>query len=261
MSVVLITGAAEGLGRATAVKFHDQGWTVIAIDINPTVNDLHKKGIHTFVADVTSEQALSQVAGEVHKKGLKVSVIINNAGIFEFLPITQADFNALQRIFMLNSLAPFLVIKTFLNDLSSTKGRVIQISSENVKLNGLFQPYPSAKIALEALSEGARQELKLLGVSLSIVRPGAIQTNLLNWKKPVSTVYQKYIERLITQARARMSRVVSPDEVAELVLKVAKSGKPRHIYSINHNLWLAIFSKLPRRIRDRIVQSMITNDS
>ena len=258
MGVVLITGAAKGLGRAAAELFRSEGWNVVAIDMDESVLQIADEFIHTYVADVTSETEITKVAEQVREAGLSVTVIVNNAGIFEFLPITDTDFQSLQRIFNLNTLAPFLVIKCFLGDLTKNQGRVIQISSENVKLNGLFQPYPSSKIALEALSEGARQELSLMGISLCIIRPGAIKTDLLDWSTPISPVYQSYINRLVSQANERMGKVIAPEKVASLIYEVAKSKRPQYIYSINHNRFLAMFSRLPFRWRDRIVKSMIS---
>ena len=137
------------------------------------------------------------------------------------------------------------------------QGRVIQISSENVKISGLFQPYPSTKIALESLSIAARQELSLVGVKLIIIRPGAMETDLLHWDEPQSEVYQSYLKKFFKTAQERMDRIVQPEQVSAMILKAANSKKPALIYNINHNRWLGVFSSLPQRWIDQLVVKML----
>lgn len=257
MSVVLITGAAFGLGSALVQTFCDAGWQVIGIDIDPAVHELSKsnKSCLTFQVDVTKSDQLSGLKLELERREISVSCIVNNAGIFRFAPITEAE--DLNQIFSLNALAPFQVIRTFLNDLISNKGRVIQISSENVKMSGLFQPYPSSKIALESLSTAARQELALMDVELIIIRPGAINTRLLEWQTPVTSVYGPFLDKFMKQAKDKMRTIVAPEKVAALVMKSATASNPKRMYSINHNPWLGLFSRLPYGWQEKIILRML----
>ncbi len=261
MSVILITGAAHGLGRALVEEFIEKGWVVLAVDIDPVVELIPESKpagkCHAFTTDVTSEEEVKALKNSVGKLNLQVACIINNAGIFRFAPITDSDISELRQIFELNTFSPFIIINAFLNDLISTGGRVVQISSENVKLSGLFQPYPSTKIALESLSIAARQELSLVGVSLVIVRPGAIDTRLLNWGTPESSVYKEYLAKFMDNANKRMGKTISPQKVARKVFHAATTAKPKLIYSINHGSFLAIFALMPPSLQQRIIQRML----
>ena len=110
---------------------------------------------------------------------------------------------------------------------------------------------------MESLSTAARQELLLVGVKLIIVRPGAIETSLLNWNSPESEVYGGFLQKFLKQAHEKMSKVAAPSTVANLVYRAATTPDPRKVYNINHNSWLSIFSKLPEGLRERIIVRML----
>ena len=254
---VLITGAAKGLGRAIAKKFLESGWEVIGLD--KASFDYSHDGLTVYDVDITDMGRLKQIRADLLDRKVTISVLVNNAGFFKFFPITDSDPVELERIFSVNALAPMQMINIFRDDLVANQGRVIQISSENVKLSGLFQPYPSSKIALESLSTAARQELKLLGVKLIMIRPGAIKTELLEWNHPQSNTYRHYVDRFIRQANSKMSGSIPPEKVADLVHIAATTRKPKKIYNINHNRWLSVFSLLPGSLRDKIVTKMVNS--
>ena len=252
---VLVTGAANGLGRAITELFLQEGHMVIGVDKEEV--SVEHDNLISFQADITDHNSIQGIRDNLKEQGVSVSIIINNAGFFRFFPITDCHPEQLESIFKVNALAPLHIISAFGEDLISNKGRVIQISSENVKLSGPFQPYPSSKIALESLSVGARQELELVGVKLIIVRPGAIDTALLKWNSPQSETYNQFLKKFLSQAKDKMSSIAEPGSIARVVLKAATTTKPKKIYNVNHNGWLSLFSKLPQGLQERIIIKML----
>jgi len=252
---VLITGAARGIGKAIAQHFLKNGWSVVALDREKILYD--DSNLRSFQIDITHKEQLHSVKRKLEGEKVSINLLINNAGYFKFLPITDSSSEELEHIFRVNTLAPFTLINLFRDDLVKNQGRIINMSSENVKLSGPFQPYPSSKIALESLSEAASQELSLLGVDLVVVQPGAVATDLLRWDEPKSAVYSEFLTRFYKEAKSRMSSVIQPEHVARLVFRIAMSKSTRRVYKINHNPWLAVFSRMPRAIRERIIVRML----
>lgn len=250
---VLITGVASGLGNATAKIFLSKGFKVIGIDLNPT-RIQHENFIY-YQADITDYPKIKRISEDLDSKGILIEILINNAGVFKFFPVTDTDGAKLEKYFGVNTIAPFHLIHCFLNDLSKQKGIVIQVSSENVKVHGIFQPYPASKVALEALSTAARQELKLMNVRMVLIRPGAIDTPLLNWEKydDASSPYYPYLNRLFVKAMSQVSRPESPQKVANLIYRISQKKSPKRIFQINNSMIVVFLSLLPQRLQDWIM--------
>ncbi len=263
---ILITGALGGLGHAlveAAMQLKDID-RIVAADKKPEILNAHKDH-HTIVGmlmDVGSQRSIEEVRDSIHKLGISVKYIINNAGIARFFPISEADEAHLDAIVKVNTYGPVLTVSAFLNDLVQNKGRVIQISSDNVRLSGLFQPYASTKIALESFSIAMRQELGLRGVDLILIRPGAIDTGLLHEvgsaKIPDNnSIYREDFEKFTGMAQKEVGRTIEPSKVARLIMKALTAKKPKRIYSINKNAKISFLAKFPQRWIDFLIRKSI----
>ena len=123
MKTVLITGAANGLGKSLAATFLSDGYHVVGLDMDPGVKALFQdKNFHGLQADVTKIDELQKAREDLGKLGITIDVLINNAGYFQFLPITDSDAESLNRIFQVNALAAFTLINLFRDDLDQKSG-------------------------------------------------------------------------------------------------------------------------------------------
>lgn len=264
MKTVLITGAAGGLGAATAKLFLDSGFRVISTDlVYPAVAD-HRPASEflEFPVDVRSDGSVVGLRQQLSERDISVDILINNAGIFELYPLTEIVEERFIHILNTNTLGAFRMVRTFLPDLIKNKGRVVQISSESVRIPGLFQPYQVTKIALEAYSRSVRQELALKDIGLAVVRPGAIRTGLYKpldaYENPVvGSVFKDEFKIFAKKTTQFLWRISKPEKVARLVFRAATSKKPKYIYQINNNPLLIFLSYLPQRLIDRMVLRMV----
>ncbi|MCB0479626.1 MAG: SDR family NAD(P)-dependent oxidoreductase [Crocinitomicaceae bacterium] len=260
-NAILITGASGGLGKACVkmAQHLDIDW-IIASDLEkPTFN---QKNMLNFELDVRSEEQILHLRSELESQNIVVKYLINNAGLFDFFPISEATEDLLDKSIKVNVYGPILVTSVFKDHLAKTKGRVIQISSVSVKLPILFMPYPNTKIALEAFSTSMRQELAVLGVKLIIIRPGAMDTNLIrevkNVKNPNSNSrFQKEFNRFQKIAQNDVGKIVAPEKVARLIQKAIQSKHPKRIYSINKNRKIGIVLLFPIWLRDKLIVKQI----
>ncbi len=261
---IIITGAAGGLGKAlvNACRISFPDYIIVATDISTEVESMYDGQVLGIIMDVTNEASILALRMALEEKGLQVWAIVNNAGISDFFPITEKDKSSLEKIFAINSFGPVNMIRIFLTHLVESHGRVVNISSESIRLPAAFHPYAASKIALEALSVSMRNELALYGIPLSIIRPGAINTpfleGLYTMKDRIdNSIYKKHLHNFASKAPGEIHNIETPQKVAEVILKALIKAKPKRYYHVNNNPKLRIAALLPHRVRDYFMQKML----
>ena len=263
---ILITGALGGLGKAlveAALQLDDVD-SVVATDISRDILSAYKDNpkISGMIMDVSSEKSIGTLKDNIQSQGISVKYIINNAGIARFFPVSESNESLLDKILKVNTYGPVLTVSAFLKDLIVNKGRVVQISSDNVRLSGLFQPYASSKIALESLSVAMRQELSLHDVKLILIRPGGIKTNLLEEVNLAEnpnedSIYKEQFATFTEIAKKEVGKIIEPARVAKLVMKAVKAKNPKLAYSINKNAKISFLVRFPQKWIDYLVKKTI----
>ena len=264
-TALLITGAAGGVGQALVQMALTLPGVdvVVATDIREEVTALFPdERVLSFVMDAAGEVSLQAVRARLHGEGVQVKYLINNAGIFFFHPVSEMTGTLLDRIVRVNTLAPVLTVSVFLDDLLATGGRVVQISTCGVRFPTLFQAYPATKIAMEAFSTSMRQELGLVGVELSLVRAGAINTALMREMKqlPVpaeESRYAVYYKKFLDRVEKDVGRIIAPEKMAAVVRRALTDRKPRRLYVVNRNRTIRLLSRLPQALLDKMVRKMV----
>jgi len=266
---ILITGAMGGLGRALvkAAESLADIHHIVATDLKKDIKTAftENRQVLRYIMDVSSEESIRKVRDDLVRQNIRIKYLVNNAGIAKFFPVSEASESRLDQILKVNTYGPVLTVSAFLDDLISSKGRVAQMSSDNVRLSGLFQPYASSKIALESLSVAMRQELNLHGVKLILIRPGAIKTNLLNEVRAAEigdehSKYRETFSKFTSIGNKEVGKTVEPKAVAELVMKALSARKPRLIYTINKNAKISFLAPFPHRWIDYLVQKALLSN-
>lgn len=226
-TVVVITGASRGLGKALAYACAAQGARVVVSAPNTPQNkeaiDVIADEIDGFVvmADVTKESDMQKLAEATIKHFSKIDIWINNAGIW--LPrnsIEKIDMKRAHDVFEVNVFGTLYGCRSALAVMKKQGyGTIVNIVSTSA-LTGraFFSVYSSSKHAAKGFTDSLREELKEQGSPVKVIGiyPGGIKTNLFDEKKPddfddymnVETVTQKIIDNLLQQ---------NPEE--ELVIK------------------------------------------
>ena len=261
---IIVTGAAGGLGQAIIAaclkSFPD--FIIIATDIDSAVDSMFGEAVLSMQMDVTDEASISALRKEIEKRELQVWGIVNNAGVSDFYPITEKPKEALEGMFAINTFGPVNMVRAFLPHLIKTKGRVVNISSESVRLPAAFHPYANTKIAMEALSVSMRNELALYGAKLVIIRPGAIKTPFLDDLSGLEGrieegAFSENLRNFASKAPQQIHNIVEPAKVASVVLKVMTKKNPKRYYHVNNNPKLRIAQYLPHSLRDHFMQKML----
>jgi len=258
---VLVTGAGRGLGRAIANTFHENGFHVVATDYDEELlADLEGvEGYLTLQQDVSDPDRAAEVASRIDRELGRLDAIVNNAGINPFYPVSETPPARTIQVFMVNTFGTLIVTQACLDLLIASKGTVVNIASESSPFRPPFQIYQSSKMALECLSDVMRRELMLFDVHVAIIRPGAIDTNLIADTKEVpidvkESRFERFFPRLRELVASNMPKKLSqPSEVAALVHRAATDPRKKVMYRINNDPKQRVVARLPAKWVDRVL--------
>lgn len=170
---ILVTGAARGIGMATAKVLAERGHSVVATDLSPVTG---LEGVQTHVMDVRSEESVAQCLKEVGT----LDVVVNNAGIAGSGPLEGYPIDGIRQLFETNTLGPLRVIKGVLPEWRKRgSGVIVNVSSINGRAaSPLRAAYSASKFALEAFTESLHMEVGHFGIRCVIIEPGNIATGI-----------------------------------------------------------------------------------
>ena len=189
-SAILVTGASSGIGRAAALALAQKGYLVYAGVRSPTFSSEFSKlnaRLRPIVIDVAKpeqiEAAVTALSGEFadQKPWRRVSLvgIVNNAGTTLKRPLETVPLEDVQSLWDVNVMGALRVSQAFAPMLRASKGRIVNVGSvQGCVTLPMWGPYALTKYAVEALSDGLRQELEPFGISVSLVSPGYVNTEL-----------------------------------------------------------------------------------
>lgn len=219
--VVLITGAARGLGLGMAEAFLEQGAKVIGTDVDQAGLSRAARtlpGMDTYRMDVTSSAQIRKVVEKVERKYGKVDVLVNNAGVNTLRHRVNVDkfpIHEWDRLIDVNLKGAFLVSQAVLQGMVRRKaGKIIQIGSVLGQVPARLQcAFNSAKAGLSQLTRSMAMELAPKGIRVNCVAPGSIVTDgtkkLFFSKKAVQAHRSNRLLSHIPMGRAGQSEEVS----------------------------------------------------
>jgi NAD(P)-dependent dehydrogenase (short-subunit alcohol dehydrogenase family) len=262
---VLVTGAGRGLGRAIAESFHAKGYQVVATDYDAALlEDLDGRPRYLAARqDVSDVEDAARVAALVRERCGRLDVIVNNAGFNAFYPVCEAPPQRTIQAFQVNTFGALIVSQACLDLLIEGKGRIVNIASESSTFRPPFQVYQATKMALECLSDVMRRELQLFGVHVAIIRPGAIETELIEGTRKIeidaaNSRFEPFFPKLRAMVASGLPKKVSqPAEVAALVYHAATDPKKKVMYRINNDPKQRVIARLPARLVDRLLLRML----
>jgi NAD(P)-dependent dehydrogenase (short-subunit alcohol dehydrogenase family) len=177
---VLITGCSSGIGRATALRLAQSGWTVYASARRlESISELGDAGCHTLALDVTDEDSMSAAVDAVEQAQGAVGVLINNAGYSQSGAIETVPLDAVRRQFETNVFGLVRLTQMVLPKMRAQRwGKIVNLGSMGGRLT--FPGgghYHATKHALEAISDALRFELRGFGIDVILLEPGLITTD------------------------------------------------------------------------------------
>lgn len=180
--VALVTGAARGIGRATASLFTDQGWQVAMIDrdraeLEEAAADI--PGATPFCCDVSDPGLVTTMVEQVQSHFGRIDALVNNAGVADFGPLEDTDFKRWRTVMETNLDGVFLCSQAVIPALKSSRGSIVNIASiSGLRASTLRVAYGTSKAAVIHLTRQQAAELGEYGIRCNSVAPGPVRTKL-----------------------------------------------------------------------------------
>ncbi len=235
-SVVVITGAAQGLGRATALNFASRGAKIVLVDINhdsltKTAEELTKSGADAIA--IVSNIAASGSASDIVEKTLaafgRLDILVNNAAVSStesLLDVTEAEWD---KVFAVNVKALFFLLQAAARAMKdSGGGRIVNVSSPATRMTLTnYTSYATSKAAVDYITRTAASALGPYGITVNAIAPGRMDTPMQRITEEANAAaagidITAYIKSRTTDIP--LGRRTTPEEVAEGIVWLATSA-------------------------------------
>jgi NAD(P)-dependent dehydrogenase (short-subunit alcohol dehydrogenase family) len=180
--VALVTGAARGIGLATAKRFLGRGWRVAMLDRDAEALAATAEGLAevlTLPHDVSREAEVGDAVGATLGAFGRIDALVNNAGVADFGPIEETDFRRWRTVMETNLDGVFLMSQAAIPALKETRGAIVNIASiSGLRASTLRVAYGTSKAAVIQLTKQQAAELGEHGIRANCVCPGPVRTKL-----------------------------------------------------------------------------------
>ncbi|RIV21553.1 SDR family oxidoreductase [Fibrisoma montanum] len=249
----LITGATSGIGKELATLFAKDGYNLILVarqedKLHEVAEQFRQQygtsNITVVESDLSKSESPQQVYDEVKRQGLTVNVLVNNAGIGEHGKFaTETDLQKELGIIQLNIASVVQLTKLFTKEMvERNEGKILMLGSiASVLPNPLMAVYGATKSFIYSFSEALRNELKDTNVTVTVLMPGATDTDFFNKAGAMNTKAQE-------QARS-----TNPADVAKTGYEALMAGKDKVVHGLMNKVQVAGGYVLP----DQVVTSNV----
>ena len=271
---VLITGATDGLGKATALLLAERGYRVFAAgrsaekraQLDALARE-KKLPLETLAMDVCGDASVKAGISSVLAKAGAIDVLINNAGLVYAGAVEDLRLEDWRKQFETNFFGVIRVTQAVLPQMRERrKGRILMMSS----VSGFVTPptqgaYSASKHAIEAVANAMRYELYPFGIETILIEPGYIVTNIQQTAMELAQPYQEefkngpyakiYATYWSNATSTRAESKTTPEDCARIMLEAIEAPHPRPRYGVTP---LATFAKWAKRLlSDRAADRMI----
>lgn len=262
MKDILISGAYGGMGRAAIKAFSDKGFRVFALD---RVVDEPCENIIPIKADITSKESVHEALEYVSGLTDSLYAIVHFAGVYMLDSLVEMSEDSFRRIFDVNLYGAYLINKTFL-PLLCEGSRIIMTTSELAPLDPLpfTGVYAVSKGALDKYAYSLSMELQLLGIRVSVLRAGAVDTGMLGVSTAAldrfcenTQLYSCNAKRFKKIVDSVEARCVPPKKIAEKVMRILNKKRPAFAYAINRNPLLLLLNAMPKRFQLWVIKNIL----
>jgi NAD(P)-dependent dehydrogenase (short-subunit alcohol dehydrogenase family) len=229
--IAIITGAARGIGEATAQRFHKDGYHIIAVDIldAPSASQAVENGSYEFIqCDVSDDVSVRGMVDKAVAKHGRIDVLANIAGVVLVKPLIRTEWSEFQWIVNTNLGGIFLLLKYVLPVMQKQRcGVVVNMASVSGHVGQVDHSlYGATKAAVIGLCRGLAWEMAPYNIRINSVSPGSVDTPMLRGDIEVESkaTGKPFAEvRNIREAEQALGRWAQPDEIAAAVAFLASA--------------------------------------
>ena len=223
--VALVTGAARGIGAATARRFVSEGARVILADrrtdegevLAAELNDVREGAARFTSLDISDEAGWANAVESARETYGGLDVLVNNAGMIRVMSLEETDLATFQKVINTNLVGAFLGIKAVMKDMErGGGGSIINFSSvQGLEGRENMSAYAASKFGVRGLSKTAAIELGPMGIRVNVVVPGPTKTKMTERKGWTDDQYNE------AYGGYPLGRMGEASEIADVVLFLA----------------------------------------
>jgi len=219
----IVTGATGGVGAAVVDLLLAKGYGVVAVDLAPAPEAWSgDERIAVLAADVSEEASAAEAVRIAEERFGRLDVLVNNAGLFLRKPLEETSVAELQRLLGVNVVGTFVFTKAATQALARTGGAIVNLGSISGLVGTAGQAaYSITKGAIVQFTRQSAIELAPLGVRVTAVAPGAIDTGFVAKAIALGSTPGLSDEEL--RRNNPLGRISSPEEVAEAIVWLAEA--------------------------------------
>ncbi len=221
--VAVVTGAASGIGRATAMALAERGAAVAVVDRNVELGEalakeLHRDNVRFFATDVASFEAVQETVQNIGKTLGGISLLAHCAGVQSYGNVLSTTLEAWQQTLAVDLDSAFFLCKAVLPSMQAMGGGSIVLtgSTQSVVAHQNSVAYVTGKHALLGLMRSVALDFAKAGVRANCVLPGAIDTPMIRWGASLDPNPQGVLDACASLAL--LGRMGRPEEVARVIL-------------------------------------------
>ncbi|MDO5559910.1 MAG: SDR family oxidoreductase [Oscillospiraceae bacterium] len=258
--VVLITGAGKGVGKNLCTALKKRGY-IVAAAARDTDSLEETQADMKVEIDVTDDEEVRAGAKAVYDKFGKIDILVNNAGYSVRSAVEEMDTDQIARMFDVNVYGVIRMIKAVSPFMRKcAKGKIINIGSVSGRLTSVVNGgYCASKHALEAISEAARYELGNFGIQVTVIEPGAMDTDFFrtlsvnsddamnNKISPYYEIYQRDLRYRQLQKKASVLNSVRQ------MITIIEKKKLKVRYQVSLGIIFKILIHLPDAVKEKLI--------
>lgn len=231
--VAMVTGSGAGIGRATALKFAEEGAKVVVSDIHQTdgeetvalIKDAGGEAVFV-ICDVADPDAVKRLVAETVKAFGRLDCACNNAGIEgKIAPLADQSVEDFDTVISVNLRGTFLCLQAEIRQMVANGGGAIVNLASIAGLIGFpgLSPYVATKHGVNGLTKNAALEYGKSGIRVNSVCPGGIDTRMLDSLATQATAGTQSSKEMMDPLHP-IGRIGTPEEVAELIVWLSSPG-------------------------------------
>ena len=259
---VLVTGASSGIGAATAKLLGHRGFRVFGTSRLPEDLGSDAPDAHWVAMDIRDDDSVQQGVAEVLRASPQLDALVCSAGYGIFGSVEETSISAAKEQFETNYFGTLRTLRAVMPPMrAAAHGRIAIVGSLAGRQPIPFQAhYSASKAAIDALTLGLRNELQPLGVKVSLIEPGDINTpfnDRMDWGDFEQSPYGERIRSCETVIRDSLPKAPAPAVVAAAVYHALTTSRPRVRYAVGAESMLVPVAKrlLPDWLSLQLIRS------
>lgn len=267
MSVVVITGLAQGMGREVARRLAAAGDTVAGFDVDgqgieSLRAELAASGRDAFLAtlDVCDRPGIAAFRDEVLRRYGHVDTVVANVGIGFFGPFEEVNLDRASRCLEINVMGTAAILQAFVPCMRERRsGKLIAVSSLVGQIPFPFESiYSATKFAVEGLVLSLRYEVEPFGIRVALIHPAQVSTSFaakIHVLPPEGSPYRERVRRFIARDEELIKTAIDPATAADRIAAVVRSAEPALFNALDakSRFFMILNRFLPRRMRDEML--------